>query len=1752
MSFCSSDPSLPGSEAACHRPSHRKDFQIAIICALPLEYDAATLLIDEFWDEDDRQYGRTSGDVNTYRSGRIGMHNVVLMLLPNMGKAAVAGSAASLRTSYSSLRIAFLVGVCGGVPFLGSQEALLGDVVIGEAVVQYDFGRQYPGEFVPKGALYASQNMPNKDIRTLLAYFKTEMGMEDLRKSTARHLRVLQQTAEMRHYRRSYQYPGFTEDKLFAAAYRHKHQDRSCCNGAERFCHEAAQSSCAEVGCDKKQLVSRERLEAKRYLDMEEAQRPEIYIGRVASADTVMKSGVHRDQIAKQHNIVAFEMEGAGLWDEAPCIVVKGICDYSDSHKNKSWQPFAAATAAAVVKAMLERYTITDEVELPAPSSEPGQQRRLFPTNVELTRTSKSTTSFTSEPNGTKVLQDAILEFQTILTPEQRCELRKARNVPDVDAVLIFTAELDLLNRNRNGISVASRLLSLLQSVRDFSAVVETLGSAHNGLAPLIWGIVRLTMLVWVPHLVPLCCNDANNKERELQQHAVNMELHSTDVNTAIALAEAKAHHQDRQLQTLCQKKSSKSQKLRRLLSQDNDNSAMIAELQSEVDRRRAMERRQQLLDSLSTHDYVTPLKQSRRKRYSGTLEWLFKTREFDRWLNDSECPFLWCSGKIGSGKTILTASLIDKLLTDKRRSDVFVSFFIIQFDDQQSLNAETILKSIIQQALHASRPSREIESSLERMILSLSSGLKDLLVLLRKTAASFKTFYIAIDGIDECSKQDRGDLLGILSSVLATERNTKLFLASRDSVSREIQTTFTIADEHLSMECSSVQADIATYVEGIVQDKLQSEELIVEDLSLIEDIKAALTEGADGMFLWVSFQIDELALQRCDDDIRRAIHNLPKDLEETFNRVLDRIISRRNEDIAKRMFRWVAAAREPLSLDQLSEVVFLEIAQPYLTPERRPNGMKHTSSWCENLVQVDEELQTVQFVHQSVQQFFIEKSHEGRHNQFLIKVEDVDHYIGEICVTYLNLNDFKKTLARRQQPLPPMPPIAMAGTALRPQWKAVASCSSLWKFNLDTRGGSKAATALEAAALGDNGGGSRESMAVGHPFLTYASIYWIFHTTRFQEEKSKTWSLWKEMVQDGHDLAKRPWDEGEFDKSNTALFKWGCNYRHYALVRFLIQANAATTDDKNQVLLDAVSQGDITLLDTVLETEDSGLEIDHACQIAVKDSQLDILRRLITAGADAQAALFAAAQNGKIDAIEYLLTVSDGQIAIKAAVENNDREAGRHLVRSGVDVQPVSEAAIKASKQEAIQCLRGAGVDGQVLLRAAMKTGDTNYIQDRLAAGGESYFLLKTAVRNGDQDLFEYLLNARIDGETVLRAAARRGDHHLVETLLAAGACGSRELEEAVQSSDLDAIKSLLAAGVDGAGALELSILHGTLGDVRNLLAAGLDVDAKGSIFPNSSALQLAMLEGRQDVFDALLDAGADVNVVLSRGIVAQTALLSAAESGHMDIVELLLSYGADINADPADEIGRTALQVAVEKGHLDIARFLLKAGADIDPILTSSDLSRNALHDAFERGHLETVERLLDAGADVNAEPTTHCSRTALQAAARHGHEDVVERLLAAGADVNAKGPTFNWGNTALQDAVLHGHLRVVERLLDAGADVNALPDWTNAQTALQAAAMNGNLVILDKLLAAGVAAARERIRLVSRLLAAGADIDSDWAASRNGQLAVQCPAEDGYPGVAEDLLDAGAVIDGLWVAGKKGRAAVIDAGKKGCRYT
>jgi hypothetical protein len=156
------------------------------------------------------------------------------------------------------------------------------------------------------------------------------------------------------------------EDKLFEPTYRHMHHSLpSCitCSKCEKkedeVCIAALDASCSELNCSDEKLISRNRLKKAR--ETADAQKPCVHFGRIASGDKVIKSGEDRDQIALKENIIAFEMEGAGVWDHFPCVIIKAVCDYADSHKNKKWQGYAAATAAACMKAFLKEWVPADK-----------------------------------------------------------------------------------------------------------------------------------------------------------------------------------------------------------------------------------------------------------------------------------------------------------------------------------------------------------------------------------------------------------------------------------------------------------------------------------------------------------------------------------------------------------------------------------------------------------------------------------------------------------------------------------------------------------------------------------------------------------------------------------------------------------------------------------------------------------------------------------------------------------------------------------------------------------------------------------------------------------------------------------------------------------------------------------------------------------------------------------------------------------------------------------------------------------------------------------------------------------------------------------------------------------------------------------------------------------------------------------------------------------------------------------------------
>ncbi|KIL85076.1 hypothetical protein FAVG1_11505 [Fusarium avenaceum] len=335
-------------------PKSRNELQIGILCALSVEYDAMSYAVDEFWDE--INLGRSSADPNSYTYGRIGDVNVVLLVLSRIGKVAAASATVHLRYSFPNLELLLVVGVCGGVPQPQScNKIFLGDVVIGKAIVQYDVESPCERDTFGEGF-----GMPRKKIRNFMTSLESNRIQRRVETKAAAYLEELQSRAKGKRRAANYQYPGAEKDRLFTPSYKCKHHTPYDIhpNNPGEVCDAKRKVLCRGFACGEQQLVVRNLSFDQNWEKVTrfETPSPAVIIGNIGSGDTVLRSAKERERLAKIYDLVAFEMEGAGAWDQLPSIVVKGVCDYADHFKNKEWQNFAAATAAAVSKALIEQY----------------------------------------------------------------------------------------------------------------------------------------------------------------------------------------------------------------------------------------------------------------------------------------------------------------------------------------------------------------------------------------------------------------------------------------------------------------------------------------------------------------------------------------------------------------------------------------------------------------------------------------------------------------------------------------------------------------------------------------------------------------------------------------------------------------------------------------------------------------------------------------------------------------------------------------------------------------------------------------------------------------------------------------------------------------------------------------------------------------------------------------------------------------------------------------------------------------------------------------------------------------------------------------------------------------------------------------------------------------------------------------------------------------------------------------------------
>ncbi|CAN9255245.1 unnamed protein product [Alternaria alternata] len=291
------------------------EYTVGWVCALPIERAAAEVLLDETYATPPAVAFR-----NMYICGRIGKHNVVIGCLPsgNIGISAATGVVMQMKADFKETQFCLLVGIAGGVPN-DLVDIRLGDVVVsnpeGEhvGVVQYDLGKETLEGYKRTGYL----NAPPASLLFALNSMKTDGILEKGK--------MLEYISRLGVERPIFARQTAGPDVLFAGDYEH-----------------VAGSRCD--GCDPARLIKRD----------ERKQVTHVHYGTIASGNKVIKKAKERDRISKLlGGVLCFEMEAAGLMNSMPCLVIRGICDYADSHKNDKWQPYAAAAAAAYAKDLL-------------------------------------------------------------------------------------------------------------------------------------------------------------------------------------------------------------------------------------------------------------------------------------------------------------------------------------------------------------------------------------------------------------------------------------------------------------------------------------------------------------------------------------------------------------------------------------------------------------------------------------------------------------------------------------------------------------------------------------------------------------------------------------------------------------------------------------------------------------------------------------------------------------------------------------------------------------------------------------------------------------------------------------------------------------------------------------------------------------------------------------------------------------------------------------------------------------------------------------------------------------------------------------------------------------------------------------------------------------------------------------------------------------------------------------------------------
>ncbi|KAI9696731.1 MAG: hypothetical protein M1836_005093 [Candelina mexicana] len=348
-------------------------------------------------------------------------------------------------------------------------------------------------------------------------------------------------------------------------------------------------------------------------------------------------------------------------------------------------------------------------------------------------------------------------------------------------------------------------------------------------------------------------------------------------------------------------------------------------------------------------------------QRLDGTGEWVTSEPLFKAWM-DRRDPILWILGGPGAGKSFLSSKIISHLQNSYPQhpqypTRVSVGYFYIKENDQQLRSLNTMLKSIAYQIASNDVVYR-------KYVLALCDSPKKISTATLSWRRLFIEFfgspqyrswstYIVIDGLDEAPKQDREVLLKLLKTLQDAPQDQRahiqIAIVGRPELREDINRIWEEDVIFIEVSARKNTADIASYISNrihrvkILKKNFRPSKAGFNKAELQSEIVAKLTEGANGMFLWVNLMLDQIYNKSRPSEIRAALNDAPHDLAEMIRRVFKRLDD--NPDVGREdlneMLAWVTCALRPLALGEMDVILKLRppVGEGMLVLEDRLRG---------------------------------------------------------------------------------------------------------------------------------------------------------------------------------------------------------------------------------------------------------------------------------------------------------------------------------------------------------------------------------------------------------------------------------------------------------------------------------------------------------------------------------------------------------------------------------------------------------------------------------------------------------------------------------------------------------------------------------------------------------------------------------------------------------------------------------------------